>query len=235
VRPRQIVATVKIIPYAVPGSIVARVEKIARAGAPLVRVDGLPARSVGMILSGSSSIHPRLLADFAPLRERIEALGSSVARTDFVALDEEPDEAALSGMLKEQVASGIRIILLAGETAIMDRHDIVPRAVERAGGHVEAVGAPVDPGNLLMLAYIDGVPVVGAPGCARSRRTNIVDWILPRLLAGDELTRREIVELGHGGLLQDVHERGMPREVKENDADVDPESTSFAETASSGG
>jgi molybdenum cofactor cytidylyltransferase len=64
------------------------------------------------------------------------------------------------------------------------------------------------------------VPVVGAPGCARSKKVNIVDWILPRLLAGDRLTRKDIVQLGHGGLLQDVSERGMPRDldVKEDDA-----------------
>ena len=219
---RQITATVKIIPYAVPEPVVRKAEEIAAENGPIVLVDALPSRSVGMILSGSTSIHERLVSDFAPLRDRIERLGSSVARTDFVALDDESDEAALAEMLKQHVASGIGTILLAGETAIMDAQDIVPRAVERAGGHVESVGAPVDPGNLLMLAYIKDVPVVGAPGCARSRKTNIVDWILPRLLVGDRLTRRDIVELGHGGLLQDVHERGMPRDLKEVDAEDEP-------------
>jgi hypothetical protein len=224
VHARQIVATVKIIPYAVPESVVNAAETIASESDLIVRVDALPTRSVGMILSGSTSIHARLISDFAPLRDRIEKLGSSVARTDFVALEDEPDEAALSEMLNQHVASGIGMILLAGETAIMDAHDIVPRAVERAGGHVESVGAPVDPGNLLMLAYIGDVPVVGAPGCARSRKTNIVDWILPRLLVGDKLTRRDIVELGHGGLLQDIYERGMPRDIREEDPDQPTES-----------
>jgi molybdenum cofactor cytidylyltransferase len=218
VRARQIVGTVKIIPYALPESTVSLVESIAVGSRPIVRVDALPSRSVGMILSGSTSIHERLISDFAPLRDRMEKLGSSVTRTDFVALEDESDEIGLAEMLKQQVASGIGMILLAGETAIMDAHDILPRAVERAGGHVESVGAPVDPGNLLMLAYINDVPVVGAPGCARSRKTNIVDWILPRLLVGDQLTRRDVVELGHGGLLQDVHERGMPRDIREEDA-----------------
>ncbi|HZM23093.1 MAG TPA: hypothetical protein VFC02_15195, partial [Anaerolineales bacterium] len=165
----------------------------------------------------------KLISDFAPLRDRIERLGSTVKRTDFVALDDEEDENALADMLNQQVSSGVRMILIAGETAIMDIHDIVPRAVERAGGIVESVGAPVDPGNLLMLAYLNDVPVVGAPGCARSRKTNIVDWILPRLLVGDRLTRRDIVQLGHGGLLQDVRERGMPRELKEVDTDEEDE------------
>jgi molybdenum cofactor cytidylyltransferase len=76
---------------------------------------------------------------------------------------------------------------------------------------VECVGAPVDPGNLLMLAYLGDVPILGAPGCARSRKVNIVDWVLPRLLVGDRLTRADIVSLGHGGLLEDVPERPMPR------------------------
>lgn len=214
---RQIVATVKIIPYAVPESTLSEVEAIAGNNSPIVRVDALLSQSVGMILSGSVSIQQKLVNDFGPLRERIETLGSRVTRTDFVALEVEADEAALAGMLKEQIRSGVRMILLAGETAIMDEEDIIPRAIEQAGGHVESVGAPVDPGNLLMVAYIDGVPVVGAPGCARSRKINIVDWVLPRLLAGDRLTRRDIVRLGHGGLLENVAERGMPRDVKEVD------------------
>ena len=95
------------------------------------------------------------------------------------------------------------------------------------------IGAPVDPGNLLMLAYVNDVPIVGAPGCARSKKINIVDWLLPRLLVGDRLTRRDIVELGHGGLLQDVRERGMPREIKENDIDQENETESTTNVLSS--
>lgn len=224
VHAKQIVATVKIIPYALPESTVSEVERISSGDKPIVRVDALPYRSVGLILSGSTSLHARLAQDFSPLRERIDHLGSFVTRTDFVALDDESDEATLAEMLRQQIDAGIQLIVLAGETAIMDSHDIVPRAVVRAGGHVESVGAPVDPGNLLMLAYINDVPVVGAPGCARSRKVNIVDWILPRLLAGDRLLRRDIVQLGHGGLLQDVPERGMPREVGKEDAGQQTES-----------
>jgi molybdenum cofactor cytidylyltransferase len=233
VQTRQIVATVKIVPYALPESMIGQVEAIARTSQHILRVDPLLPRPVGLILSGSTSIHQRLISDFAPLRERIEKLGSTVVRTDFVALDDESDEAALASMLNEQLESGIRMILFAGETAIMDAHDIVPRAVVRAGGRVESVGAPVDPGNLLMLASIHDVPVVGAPGCARSRKINVVDWILPRLLAGDTLTRTDLVGLGHGGLLQDVPERGMPRNEEENPSDENRESEPSSAVSSS--
>jgi molybdenum cofactor cytidylyltransferase len=211
VRARQIAATVKIIPFAVPEALLHEVEQIAADGGPLLKVDALAMQPVGLILTGSTSIRDRLTQDFAPLNERVKALGSQVTRTAYVSLEDEAGEMMLAEVLRHQHAEGARLIILAGETAIMDRYDIVPRAVDRAGGCIETVGAPVDPGNLLMIAYLGGTPVLGAPGCARSRKSNIIDWVLPRLLAGDHLTRADIVSLGHGGLLEDVPERPMPR------------------------
>ena len=213
VRPRQIAGTVKIIPFAVPEAAVRAAEAIA-GDAPLIRVDALAPQPVSLIFSGSVSIREKLADDFAPLAERVTALGSRIASTDYVPLEDESGEAMLAELLRQR-ASGARLIVLAGETAIMDRHDIVPRAIERAGGRVECLGAPVDPGNLLMIAYLGGVPILGAPGCARSRKVNIVDWVLPRLLVGDRLTRRDILALGHGGLLEDVPERPMSRDKAE--------------------
>jgi molybdenum cofactor cytidylyltransferase len=213
VRPRQIAGTVKIIPFAVPEAAVRAAEAIA-GDAPLIRVDALAPQPVSLIFSGSVSIREKLADDFAPLAERVTALGSRIASTDYVPLEDESGEAMLAELLRQR-ASDARLIVLAGETAIMDRHDIVPRAVERAGGRVECLGAPVDPGNLLMIAYLGDVPILGAPGCARSRKVNIVDWVLPRLLVGDRLTRRDILALGHGGLLEDVPERPMSRDKAE--------------------
>ncbi len=211
VHARQIAATVKIIPFAVPEALIREVEKIAVVGSPVLKVEELASQPVSLILTGSPSMRDKLTLDFAPLGERVMALGSHLTRTAYVSLEDESGEVMLAEELARQRAGGARLIMLAGETAIMDRHDIVPRAVERAGGCVESVGAPVDPGNLLMIAYLDDVPVLGAPGCARSRKINVIDWVLPRLLAGDRLTRPDIVSLGHGGLLEDVPERPMPR------------------------
>lgn len=211
VRARQIVATVKIIPYALPEQVLREAEAIASASGAVIRVDELAPQSVSLIFSGSDSIREKLTDDFQPLRERIEALGSTIISTDYIPLEDEAGEARLAETLKGCQAAGARLIVLAGETAIMDAHDIVPRAVRRAGGGVESLGAPVDPGNLLMLAYLQDMPILGAPGCARSRKPNVIDWALPRLLAGDRLTRRDILALGHGGLLEDAPERPMPR------------------------
>jgi len=212
VRPKQLVATVKVIPYALPRATLASAEAAASNG--LLRVDRIPARRVGLILSGSASAEARIRRDFeGPLAARLGILGSELARVDFVPLDDPSaaGEAVLADVLLRQVGRGADLILLAGETAIVDRQDIAPRAIERAGGRVEAFGAPVDPGNLLLLADLGGIPVVGAPGCARSRKVNVIDAVLPRLLAGERLGRRDLARLGAGGLLEDVPERPMPR------------------------
>lgn len=211
VQARQLAATVKIVPFAIPDALVRACEEVA-AAEPLLWLDAIPARRAAIILSGSAPASARIIADFEPaLRGRLEALGATVNGVHFVALEDEGGEAALAAMLRQQLDAGCEIILLAGETAIMDRADIAPRAVERAGGSIACFGVPVDPGNLLMLAYVGSVPVLGAPGCARSRKANIVDWVLPRLLAGDRITLAELAALGHGGLLEEIPERPAPR------------------------
>jgi molybdenum cofactor cytidylyltransferase len=212
VRPKQIAATAKIIPYAISGAHLARIEDEIAAGQPLISVNELPPHRVGIFLSGPHSVRNDLQDQFeAPLRARVEAYGSQVERVSFIILEEEDDEIALAHLLQESLAQGLDLVILAGETAIMDSCDLAPRAVERAGGRVECVGVPVDPGNLLMLAYLGDVPILGAPGCARSLKTNALDWVLPRLLSGERLTHSDLANLGHGGLLEDTTKRPMPR------------------------
>ncbi len=211
-RRRQMAGTIKVIPFAVPRSVVQRATQVCAQGGPIVWANPLPQRAVSLILSGSPSVRERVVGDFEPpLSARVEALGSSIKAVDFVSLEDESGETALAAALEREKAAGAGLIVLAGETAIMDRHDIAPRAIERVGGEVTCFGAPVDPGNLLLLAYLGDTPILGAPGCARSRKVNVVDWVLPRLLAGDRLTRADIMALGAGGLLEDVPERPMPR------------------------
>ncbi len=210
--PRQLVASVKIIPYALPEAVVFQAEGLGHVGDPIIQLLEFPRRRVGLILMGDAAVRPRLQGDFeAPIRERVERIGSDLVEVDFVPVGEEDGPTGISSALRSQVEAGCEMIILAGQTAIMDEDDIVPRAVVAAGGVVESIGAPVDPGNLLMLAYINGIPVVGAPGCARSRKENVVDWILPRLAIGERIRREDIIELGHGGLLEDFPERSVPR------------------------
>jgi molybdopterin biosynthesis enzyme len=209
---RKMAGTVKILPFAVAETVVQAAEAISTQGGPLLWVDPLPKRKVAVILSGSPTAEDRVRGGFIPpLRERLEAMDAEVCAVDFVPLEDQRGEGELANMLLARIHGGAELIVLAGETAIMDRYDIAPRAIERAGGEIICFGAPVDPGNLLLLAYAGTVPVLGAPGCVRSPKANIIDWVLPRLLVGDRLTHADIFSLGHGGLLEDVEERPMPR------------------------
>jgi molybdenum cofactor cytidylyltransferase len=209
---RQIAATLKIIPYAISGETLETIEAQSAQSGMIIFLDQLMPKVVALIFSSSSEARQRVLNDFeAPLRERIEGLGSRVGQIEFVPLDDESGESDLARILKRMLDTQIDMIILAGETAIMDRQDIAPRAVEQAGGRVECVGVPVDPGNLLMVGFIEDVPVLGAPGCARSRKTNVIDWVLPRLLAGEKLRREDLIGMSIGGLLEDTPLRPRPR------------------------
>ncbi|MFN8470594.1 MAG: molybdopterin-binding protein [Anaerolineae bacterium] len=197
VQPKKIVATAKVIPYAVPEESLRRVEALA---GPSVRVETLPGRRVGVILTSSDAGRAKTIEVLdGPIRSRVQELGSDVVALLSVA----HTEAAVTDAVGRLAAQGVDAIIIAGETSIMDANDITPRGVVGAGGCIEGYGVPAEPGNLLLLAYLDGRPVLGAPGCVRSRHTNVVDLVLPRLLAGEHLTRRDLAALGHGALLQE--------------------------------
>jgi molybdenum cofactor cytidylyltransferase len=199
VEPRRIVATLKVIPFALPEGSVQAAERLATAG--VLDCRAIPARRVRVLIAGAEDRRQRLLATFEPpLRARLLALGVGDVAVEYVSLGGEPEQ-ALSIALGRQLEAGAELVVMAGETATMDGDDLAPQAIRRAGGRVEVLGAPVFPGNLLLLGYRGNTAILGAPGCVRSRERNIVDLILPRLLLGDALGVREIAELGCGGML----------------------------------
>lgn len=205
VQPGQLLALVKIIPYAVPAARVEDVEAIARESAPVIAVRALQPRSVALIVSGPDSERESLLNDFTtPVRQRVEKLGGTLVDVSYVAHSAEAIAAAIADQRTD-------LVIVAGVSATIDHEDVIPSALRAAGGSVAHFGVPVDPGSLLMLGYRGTTPVIGAPGCIKSLKTNVVDMILPRLFAGERLTRADFVAMGHGGLLEDIRERPMPR------------------------
>jgi molybdenum cofactor cytidylyltransferase len=198
VQPKRMVATIKVIPFAVPKAALRHAEAIGQAASGLVRVAVLRQIDVGLILTGSDNARNRVFATYEPpIRSRVEELGSHVLAVEYVPEDEQ----AIALSIEHLLAQGAQMVILAGETSIMDADDITPRGIRRAGGTIEHYGAPVEPGNLLLLAYRDQAPVIGAPGCVKSREANVVDLVLPRLLAGERLGKADVVALGVGGLL----------------------------------
>jgi molybdenum cofactor cytidylyltransferase len=214
VEARQLVTLVKIIPFGVPRARVEDVEAIAADAAPVIAVRELRAASVALIVTGPERQRETLLNDYAPpTRARIESLGSALESVVYVT--HEPE--AIAAAIRAEHAAGRGLIVIAGVSATIDYADVIPSGLAAAGGSVAHFGVPVDPGSLLMLGYVNAIPVIGAPGCARSPKFNVIDLVLPRLLSGERLTRADLVALGHGGLLDDVRERPMPRDLSAAD------------------
>ena len=203
VRATEIIATVKIIPFAVPGETL-RAAVAAAAGASLA-VSPFAACDVFLILSQLPGQADKILTKtIAVTRARIEAVGGRL--TGAARCSHEAEAIA-----RELRAATGDILLIAGASATSDRGDIVPAAILASGGSLIRVGMPVDPGNLLVLGKLDGRPVLGLPGCARSPRKNGVDLVLERLFAGIDVTSEQIADMGVGGLLADVGDRPEPR------------------------
>ncbi len=119
---------------------------------------------------------------------------------------------ALAKALDEVLKAGAELVIVFGASAIADRRDVIPAAIEAVGGRIEHFGMPVDPGNLMLIGERDGRPVLGAPGCARCPKENGFDWVLMRLLAGLPVTRADITGMGVGGLLMEIVTRPQPRD-----------------------
>jgi molybdenum cofactor cytidylyltransferase len=125
------------------------------------------------------------------------------------------DEKVLATSINELLALGAELVIVFGASAIADRRDVIPAAITGIGGAIEHFGMPVDPGNLLLIGNAKGVPVLGAPGCARSPVENGFDWVLMRLLAGLKVSRADLMGMGVGGLLMEIVTRPQPREKAE--------------------
>ncbi len=208
VNPGSMVATVKIIPFAAPRSVVERVESILNGGAPPLRVAPYRPLRVGLLQTTLAGAKEAMLdKSVAVTRERLAALGCTL---DFDARCPH-DEASLAALIDAVRPQSFDLLLIAGASAITDRRDVLPAAIERAGGVVEHFGMPVDPGNLLLLARLDGAPVLGLPGCARSPKLNGFDWVLQRIAANVPVNRTDIMRMGVGGLLAEIPSRGLPR------------------------
>uniref|UniRef100_UPI00056E019C NTP transferase domain-containing protein n=2 Tax=Nitrobacteraceae TaxID=41294 RepID=UPI00056E019C len=127
------------------------------------------------------------------------------------------DETVLAASIKELLELGAELVIVFGASAIADRRDVIPAAITEIGGAVEHFGMPVDPGNLLLIGSAGGVPVLGAPGCARSPVENGFDWVLMRLLAGIKVKRSDLTGMGVGGLLMEIVTRPQPRTVPDTE------------------
>lgn len=212
----EMVGTVKVIPFAIDGRVLAAA--VAAAPGPALTVSPYRARRIGVVSTMLPGLKPSVVAKtLRVLEDRLAPTGSAIA----TALDVPHEAGALAEAL-ERLSPAHDLVIVYGASAIADRRDVIPAAVERAGGSVDHLGMPVDPGNLLMLGRLGSVPVLGAPGCARSPKENGFDWVLQRLLADVPVTPADIRRLGAGGLLMEIVSRPQPRSGEAPAEDGDP-------------
>lgn len=195
VRKGEKLAGTRIIPLFVAEEILKKAEDILADG-PIISIVPLREMKVGVVTTGSE-VYSGIIEDaFGPvLVRKFGALGSKVEKQLFA----DDDEDMIADCIRQLIDDGMDIIGITGGMSV-DPDDRTPSGIRKAGGSVVSYGAPVLPGAMFMLSYIGDVPVVGLPGCVMYSRTSIFDLIVPRLLAGEKITKQDINKLAVGGL-----------------------------------
>lgn len=188
-------AGTRVVPLAIRAEKLLHVEAICRANAPIVTVKPFRHLDVGVVTTGSEVYHGRIKDRFGPVvKRKFAELGCSVIDQTFV-----PDDVSMTvAAIREFIDRGATMIAVTGGMSV-DPDDRTPTAIRQAGGQVVTYGAPTFPGAMFMLAYLGDIPVVGLPGCVMYARSSIFDLVVPRIVAGEVITREDIVALGHGG------------------------------------
>ncbi len=207
---REMLATIKIIPFAVPGVVLAVAEAMLKTLAqPLLRIAPLRPLKVGLVISELPGVKESAMEGAAEVTgARIAALNGTMLPVERVRHETPPIADALSRLRKQ----GADMLLIAGASAVVDRRDVGPAAIIRAGGAITHFGMPVDPGNLICLGAVGDIPALVLPGCARSPKLNGFDWVLARIFAGLQVSARDVMGMGVGGLLKEIDVRPLPRE-----------------------
>ncbi|AJY73922.1 molybdopterin-binding protein [Paenibacillus beijingensis] len=202
VKPGQQLAATRAIPLVVPASKVEEVERLAReyrersGGSGPVAVQPFSRFRVGLLTTGGEVYTGRIVDKFGPVvRAKLEAFGSEVAEQRYVPDDKEKIVEEIASMRQ----AGYDMILVTGGMSV-DPDDRTPGAIKAAGADIVSYGTPMLPGSMLLMGYLDGVPIMGLPGCVMHDPYTSFDVLLPRILAGDRIVKEDITTLGYGGL-----------------------------------
>ena len=208
VDPRRLAATVKVIPFAVRRPHLDACLDVVRVRGGLVRVAEFRPRRAGLVLTVLPGSRSSMLDKASSvLGDKLAGIGASLEAERRCPHEEGEVAAALAGF----VSAGCDLLVVLGASAIVDRRDVVPAAIETAGGTVLRLGLPVDPGNLCLYARIGSVPVIGLPGSSRSPAASGADLLFRRVGADLSLSEREFADWGAGGLLKEQLGRPSPR------------------------
>lgn len=188
----------RVIPLAVREEILTAFEKISAEHRPVISVRPFRPAKIGVVTTGSEIQSGRIQDKFWPvLEDKAAELGAELVGQKFPGDDPEEITKAIRGYLDQ----GVDMVQVTGGMSV-DPDDMTPSVIRALGGEVITYGTPVLPGAMFMLSYVDGVPVVGLPGCVMYSKRTVFDLIVPRLLTGEKLSKRDFVLLAHGGQCQ---------------------------------
>jgi hypothetical protein len=207
VKEGETIAALRAIPLVIRAEIVDRAVAIARSRGGLFQVKPLRRARAGILITGNEVFSHLIEDQFEPvLRRKMDKIGSEVMGVAFT-----PDDAGcIAAEIRRFLSEGADLLLITGGMSV-DPDDVTRQAVVDAGGMDILYGAPVLPGAMFMIATIGTVPILGVPACGLYHETTIFDLVLPRVLAGERLTRKEIAALGHGGLCLHCGDCRYPR------------------------
>lgn len=192
----KVVAGTKIIPLVVEDKKISLVEEICKNNYPVIQVLPLKKLKVGIVTTGNEVYFKRIQDKFGPvLAGKFGELGCEIVKQIF----SRDDSDMIAQSVRELIEEGVDIITVTGGMSV-DPDDVTPVGIKKAGAQILSYGAPILPGAMFLLSYIGNIPVLGLPGCVMYSKRTIFDLVIPRLVAGEKVTREDIVSLGHGGL-----------------------------------
>lgn len=194
----KVVAGTRAIPLMIEEKVLAEAEELC-VREPLIEVKPLRSLWVGLVTTGSEIYEGRIRDGFGSVvRQKITPLGGRLLGQVIV-----PDDSqVIAAEIHRLVGEGAGLVLVTGGMSV-DPDDVTPAGIRATGAEVVFYGTPVLPGSMFMLAYLGRVPVCGLPGCVMFNRRTVFDLLLPRIFAGERVSRADVVALGHGGLCEE--------------------------------
>ena len=192
------VAGTRVIPLVVKEETLEKFEAVCAEMGPVIQVLPMKPAKIGMVTTGSEIQSGRITDKFGPILEKkAKDLGCEIVGQVFPGDDRE----AITKAVLAFIDQGVDMVEVTGGMSV-DPDDRTPAAIRDCGGEIVTYGAPVLPGAMFMLSYVKGIPVVGLPGCVMYAKRTVYDLVIPRILTGEKLTRRDFTRLAHGGQCQ---------------------------------
>lgn len=197
VKKGEIVGATRVIPLVIDEEKIIEAEKIVKKG--IINIEEIKSKKVFMITTGSEVYHGRIKDAFGPaVKKKLEYYGCELVNQTILPDDKDKIVAEIKRALKE----GAEMIVCTGGMSV-DPDDVTPTAIKECGADLVSYGAPVLPGAMFLLSYYGDIPILGLPGCVMYSKRTVFDLVLPRVLADEKLTMRDLALYGHGGLCLD--------------------------------